>query len=164
MIGIARFLGSATVDQHAFVQVPGAALRIKSTSFESIVVKMPKLHSILARYTLALLGQIAQSAACNRVHDVDARCARWLLMTHDRVGEDSFQLTHEFLAQMLGVHRPTVSLAANMLQKAGLIRYARGLITITDRKNLERASCDCYRAIIDEYEKLLGHASAGRRN
>jgi Mn-dependent DtxR family transcriptional regulator len=86
---------------------------------------------------------------------VQERCARWLLQTHDRVESDSFPLTQEFLAQMLGVHRPTVSIAAGMLQKAGLITYSRGIITITDRKGLEAASCNCYRIITDEYERLL---------
>jgi CRP-like cAMP-binding protein len=155
MIGIPLVLGSDTWDNRAFVQVPGEALRMKASVFKRLLKRSPKLNALLLRYTLALLNQIAQSAACNRAHSVDERCARWLLMTHDRVKKDSFPLTQEFLAQMLGVHRPTVSIAARMLQKAGLIQYVRGTITITDRKALEVASCDCYRSINKEYERLL---------
>jgi CRP-like cAMP-binding protein len=155
MIGIPVVLGSETTDARAIVQVPGEALRIKGSTFKRLLKQSPKLNALLLRYTLALLNQIAQSAACNRIHSVDERCARWLLMTHDRVKDDSFLLTQEFLAQMLGVHRPTVSLAASMLQKAGYIQYARGVITVTDRKGLEAASCDCYRSINREYERLV---------
>jgi CRP-like cAMP-binding protein len=155
MIGIPVVLGSETADARAFVQVPGEALRMKASAFKRLLKQSPKLNALLLRYTLALLNQIAQSAACNRIHSVDERCARWLLMTHDRVKDDSFLLTQEFLAQMLGVHRPTVSLAASMLQKAGYIQYVRGIITVRDRKGLEMASCGCYRTINREYERLL---------
>jgi len=113
------------------------------------------LRPLLLRYTMALLNQVAQVTSCNRLHEVQERCARWLLQTHDRVDSDSFPLTHEFLAQMLGVHRPTVTVAAGMLHKAGLIAYTRGSITIIDRKGLEAASCSCYRVIAAEYERLL---------
>jgi CRP-like cAMP-binding protein len=155
MIGTTLALGSETTDNRAIVQVPGEALCMKASTFKRVLKEAPNLHRLLLRYALALLNQIAQSAACNRVHSVDERCARWLLMTHDRVKEDTFSLTQEFLAQMLGVHRPTVSIAASMLQKAGLIRYVRGTIEITDRKGLEKASCGCYRSITKEYERLL---------
>ncbi|HEX6840966.1 MAG TPA: helix-turn-helix domain-containing protein, partial [Stellaceae bacterium] len=116
----------------------------------------PALNHLLLRYTLGLLNQVGQNAACNRAHPVDERCARWLLMTHDRVQENSFQLTQEFLAQMLGVRRPTVSIAAGMLAKAGLISYMRGRITILDRDGLEAAACECYRIISDEFARLVG--------
>jgi CRP-like cAMP-binding protein len=128
---------------------------MKAGTFKKVLKATPKLQQIILRYTLALLNQVAQSAACNRVHTVDERCARWLLMTHDRVKQDTFPLTQEFMAQMLGVHRPTISVAAAMLQKAGLIHYVRGVITIRDRKGLERASCACYRSINKEYDRLL---------
>jgi CRP-like cAMP-binding protein len=105
---------------------------------------------------MALMNQIAQVTSCNKLHEVQERCARWLLQTHDRSSSDEFPLTQEFLAQMLGVHRPTVSVAAGMLQQAGLIEYSRGLITIKNRKGLERASCNCYQLIAGEYERLLG--------
>ena len=110
---------------------------------------------MLLRYTQALITQIAQSAACNRMHPIEERCARWLLMTRDRVGANHFNLTQEFLAQMLGVRRPSVSIAASMLQKAGLITYSRGLIVVTDNKGLEAASCNCYRVIRDEFDRLI---------
>lgn len=155
MIGPTIALGSDTADHRAIVQVPGEALMMKASTFKKLLKDAPKLQNVLMRYTVAVLNQVAQSAACNRVHTVDERCARWLLMTHDRVKADTFSLTQEFLAQMLGVHRPTVSVAAAMLQKAGLIRYVRGVITVQDRKGLENASCGCYRAISKEYDRLL---------
>jgi CRP-like cAMP-binding protein len=111
---------------------------------------------LLLRYTLALMNQISQAAACNRAHSVEERLARWLLMTQDRVQSSEFPLTQEFLGQMLGVRRPTVSIAAGMLSKAGLIHYVRGRITILDRPGLEKASCECYRVIADEFRRLVG--------
>ena len=153
-VSINVLLGSFTATSRTLVQIPGAGFRMKARAFSELLDEAPKLREVGMRYTLALMNQIAQSAACNRMHDVDARCARWLLMTHDRVGADSFPLTQEFLAQMLGVHRPTVSLTAQMLQRAGLISYVRGIITITDRAGLEAASCDCYAAIRREYDKI----------
>lgn len=99
----------------------------------AFVEERPDFRTVLTRYSMALLNQVAQNASCNRLHEVQERCARWLLQSHDRVEGDSFPLTHEFLGQMLGVHRPTVSIAAGILQRAGLIRYARGVITVLDR-------------------------------
>ena len=125
------------------------------THLERALGRTPALHNLLLRSTMALLNQVAQSTSCNRLHEVQERCARWLLQTHDRVDGDSFPLTQEFLSQMLGVHRPTVTVAASMLHKAGLIDYSRGRITIVDRKGLETASCSCYRIIKDEYDRLL---------
>jgi CRP-like cAMP-binding protein len=110
---------------------------------------------VLNRYTQALFIQVAQVAACNRVHLVGRRCARWLLQTHDRVGADQFLLTQEFLAQMLGVRRAGVSAAAGLLQKAGLIRYSRGRISILDRQGLESAACECYRVVKREFDRLF---------
>jgi CRP-like cAMP-binding protein len=109
----------------------------------------------MLRYVMTLLTQMAQGSACNRLHPIEARCSRWLLMTHDRVDGDSFPLTQEFLAQMLGVTRPSVSIAAGMLQKAGLISYVRGMITILDRTGLEAASCECYEVITREFHRFL---------
>jgi CRP-like cAMP-binding protein len=119
------------------------------------------MQRLLLRYTQALFSQVAQAAACNRMHPIEERCARWLLMTHDRVGANHFMLTQDFLAQMLGVRRPSVSVAASMLQKAGLISYSRGLVVIADRPGLEAASCICYRVIRDEFERLIRPAAAG---
>jgi CRP-like cAMP-binding protein len=130
-------------------------LRISTADFRKALQRLPTLQPLLLRYMMALLNQVAQVTSCNRLHEVQERCARWLLQTHDRTNAESFPLTHEFLAQMLGVHRPTVTVAAGMLQKAGLIDYTRGSITIIDRKGLEAASCNCYRVIAAEYERLL---------
>ena len=110
---------------------------------------------VLHRYTQALFTQIAQSAACNRLHSTEQRCARWLLMTQDRVGANEFPLTHEFLGQMLGVRRATVTEVAGTLQKMGLITYYRGKITVINRKGLEATSCECYRVIQDDFDRLL---------
>lgn len=156
VVGLPVVLGVDTAQNRAFVQVPGEGFRIATAPFLHFVEDHPDFRAVLLRYTLALLNQISQNVSCNRLHEVQERCARWLLQTHDRCDSDSFPLTHEFLGQMLGVHRPTVSIAAGMLQRAGLIRYARGTITILDRKGLEAASCSCYRFITREYKRLLG--------
>lgn len=155
MVGFHIVLGADTMPNRALVQVPGEGFRLEAARFRRFVDTHPDFRILLTRYTMALLNQIAQNASCNRLHEVQERCARWLLQTHDRVDGDSFPLTHEFLGQMLGVHRPTVSIAAGMLQKAGLITYARGIITIIDRPGLEGASCSCYRFIEREYKRLL---------
>jgi len=160
IVGFPVVLGSNSVPSRAIMQVPGEALRLKATELERALPRTPMLHKLLLRYTMALLNQIAQSTSCNRLHEVQERCARWLLQTHDRVEGDSFPITHEFLSQMLGVHRPSVSVAAGMLQKAGLIEYTRGQVTIVDRKGLEAASCRCYRIITDEYVRLLEEPEA----
>lgn len=158
MIGFPVLLGTDSVPSRALVQIPGAGLRMAAADLQRALPRTPALHKLLLRYTMALLNQIAQGTACNRLHEVQERCARWLLQTHDRVDGDSFPMTQEFLSQMLGVHRPTVSVAAAMLQKAGLIDYMRGQITVVDRKGLEAASCTCYRIIREEYDRLLnGH-------
>jgi CRP-like cAMP-binding protein len=156
--GIAGFpvlLGASSMPSKAIVQIPGDALRISTADFRRALDRLPTLQPLLLRYTMALLNQVAQVTSCNRLHEVQERCARWLLQTQDRVNSDSFPLTQEFLAQMLGVHRPTVTVAAGILQKAGLIDYTRGSITIINRKALEAASCNCYRVIAAEYERLL---------
>jgi CRP-like cAMP-binding protein len=155
MVGLPIFLGSETMPSRAFGQVPGDALRIKAAAFRAEIERSGPLVRVLNRYTQALFNQVAQTTACNRVHLVEQRCARWLLQTHDRVRSDQFLLTQEFLAQMLGVRRSGVSAAAGLLQKAGLIRYARGRITVLDRSGLESASCECYRVIKREFDRLL---------
>jgi CRP-like cAMP-binding protein len=160
MVGFPVVLGARSVPSRALMQIPGEALRMKAADLERALPRAPMLHKMLLRYTMALLNQIAQGTSCNRLHEVQERCARWLLQTHDRVEGDSFPLTHEFLSQMLGVHRPTVSVAAAMLQKAGLIDYTRGQMTIVDRERLEAASCSCYRLITDEYDRLLEEADS----
>ena len=156
MVGIPLLLGADRMASRAFMQVGGAGVRIEAENFRRLIELCPVLNRLLLRYTLALINLMAQSAACNRAHSVEERCARWLLMTHDRVHERSFPLTQEFLAQMLGVRRPTVSIAAGMLARAGLITYVRGQMTLLDRAGLEAASCGCYRIIAAEFERLLG--------
>jgi CRP-like cAMP-binding protein len=155
VVGMPVFLGADQVAHQAFMQIPGEGARIAAETFRRVLQRCPMLHRLLLRYTLALLSQIGQNAACNRAHSVEERCARWLLMTQDRVGEPSFPLTQEFLAQMLGVRRPTVSIAAGMLARAGVITYMRGQITILDRAGLEAAACECYRVITDEFDRLF---------
>jgi CRP-like cAMP-binding protein len=156
MVGLPIFLGADTMPSRAFGQVPGDALRITAAAFTAEVNRNGPMVRVLNRYTQALFNQVAQTTACNRVHLVEQRCARWLLQTHDRVGSDQFLLTQEFLAQMLGVRRSGVSAAAGLLQKAGLIRYARGRITVLDRPGLESAACECYGVIKREFDRLLG--------
>lgn len=145
------FLSSGDSNMALISQVPGEALRMTSADFLLEVARGGGLAAIMMRYSGVMLALVAQSAACNRAHHVNERCARWLLMTHDQSGSDRFPITHEFLAQMLGVSRPSVTLAAEALQAAGLIRYQRGEMTITDRAGLEAASCECYAVIRDRF-------------
>jgi len=156
MVGLPVFLGAGTIPGQAFSQVPGESMRMRSEVFKREVTPGSPLHNLLHRYTQALFNQIAQSAACNRLHSIEERCCRWLLITHDRVGSDVFPLTHEFLSQMLGVRRASVSKVAAILQNAGFIRYVRGKMMILDRKGLETSSCECHGIIKAEYDRLLG--------
>ena len=155
MVGLPVFLGGAKAAVEIFVQVPGEGLHLSVEAFRQHLDRAPTLTQALLRYTQALLTQVAQCSACNCYHPVEARCARWLLQTHDRVKGDEFQLTHEFLSLMLGVRRATVTETAGALQARGLIRYYRGVITIVNRKGLEAAACDCYGLISKEYDRLL---------
>jgi len=157
MVGMPIFLGAERMASKAFIQVPGEGVRMEADALREVIGRCPSLNRLLLRYTLALMTFMAQNAACNRAHAVEERCSRWLLLTQDRVRSTSFPLTQEFLAEMLGVRRPTVSIAAGMLAKAGLITYARGQITILDRAGLEAACCDCYGIIAGEFEQLLGN-------
>lgn len=130
MVGLPIFLGAQTFAGQAFTQIPGEAMRLQADIFKEEVAHGGSLHNALHHYTQALFTQVAQSAACNRIHTIDQRCARWLLMTHDRVEADQFPLTQEFLSEMLGVRRASVSEVASRLQKEGLIQYSRGEIAI----------------------------------
>ena len=159
MVGLPLFLGTETVPFRAFGQIPGIALRMEAATFRAEIERNKPLVRLLNRYTHAFLIQIAQLVACNCVHTVEQRCARWLLQTHDRVEADDYLLTQEFLAQMLGVRRASVSEAAGGLQKARLIRYANGRLTILDRGGLEAVSCGCYRVIKSELDRLLSESS-----
>lgn len=155
MVGLAAFLGAGAAPLTAFTQVPGEALRMNAAALQEEVHNGGALNDALRLYTQALLNQVAQSAGCNRMHSMEERCARWLLMTHDRCTADEFPLTQEFLAQMLGVRRASVTVAAGMLQKAGLISYQRGRIKVINRPALEQAACECYEVIRQEYDRLL---------
>jgi CRP-like cAMP-binding protein len=156
MTGVALVLGSESMTNEAMVQVPGHGSSIVPTSFQQALEASPSLRRMMQRYVLAVIAQISQNAACNQLHDIKTRCARWLLTTHDRVSGDSFVLTQEYLAMMLGVARPSVSTAAAGLQDEGLIHYTRGVITVLDRRGLEEAACECYRIIEDEFGRLRG--------
>jgi CRP-like cAMP-binding protein len=140
----------------AFVQSAGHAFRIEVAVFREVVAKSLPMKQLFSRYTLSFMNQVVQSVACNRLHSLEARCARWLLMAHDRVEGDQILLTQESLSYMLGVHRPAVTLAAGILQKAGYIGYVRGKISVTDRRGLESASCCCYQSMRASFEMLVG--------
>jgi CRP-like cAMP-binding protein len=139
----------------AICQVRGAGLAVSAPSFLVEIARNKSLRDVVDRYVPALFGQIAQAAACNRLHTNEERLSRWLLMSHDRVGVDEFSITHEFLGQMLGSRRATVTLSAGILQAAGLIRYHRGRLTIVDREGLEEVACECYAAIKLELDSAL---------
>jgi CRP-like cAMP-binding protein len=139
----------------AISQVAGHSLRIDAAAFLSLFDRSTAFQALVDRYTQALFGQISQAAACNRLHSSEERLSRWLLMSHDRVGADQFMITQEFLGQMLGARRSTVSVSAGILQRAGLIRYVRGHVTIVDRAGLEAVSCECYAVIRTELERVV---------
>ena len=156
MAGLPVILEAGSMTARALVQVPGAGFRMKATAFRKLIDGSRPSRDLMLRYTMALFTQTAQTTSCNRLHEVQQRCARWLLQTHDRADCETFPLTQEFLGQMLGVHRPSVAIAAGMLQRRGLIKYSRGVFTVNDRKGLEQASCSCYGFIAQEYERLIG--------
>jgi CRP-like cAMP-binding protein len=156
MAGIAIFLDTDACVNETVAQIPGAAGRVESARFVDGAATRPELRRLLNRYTEAYLTQVAQTAACNCLHGIEARCARWLLMTHDRVGEaERFPLTQEYLAIMLGVRRGGVSVAAGALRDAGLIQYSRGAIRVVDRAGLEKAACECYGIVRRHFDRLL---------
>jgi CRP-like cAMP-binding protein len=160
MIGLPVLFGSETTPISAVVQVPGEALRMSAQAFRAEVDRYGPLVQHLHLHAGTLLFQIAQSTACTHHHSVSQRCSRWLLTAHDRVGNDEFALTQETLAHMLGVRRASVSAAAAKLQELGLIRYRRGYVAIVDRQALEQASCECYRIVKAEYERLLSRSQS----
>lgn len=155
MIGLPLFLGVKTSHSRALVQISGEALRMKAQVFRQEAYLGGALSDLLLRYTQAMLRHVSQLTACNNHPSIDQRLCRWLLITHDRVRADQFEITQEFLAQTLGVHRQSVTLAAIALQRAGLIRYSRGKLKILDRPGLEAASCECYQAVTREFESLF---------
>jgi CRP-like cAMP-binding protein len=139
----------------AVVQITGDGFRVAVGALQNTLESAPHLHLILCRYAAVRSVQVAQTAACNRLHNIEQRLARWLLMTQDRVDSGLLPITHDFLATMLGTDRPTVSLAAGALQRKGLIEYTRGAVKIVHRKKLEDCACECY-GVIQQYDGELG--------
>ena len=154
--GVSLVLGARTSYAETMCQTGGGAYRISAADFKRAVASSPVLLDLLLRYVCVFNVQVAQTAACNAHHELGQRLARWLLGAHDRSGVAALSLTQDLIAVMLGVRRSTVSVAAGMLQKAGIIRYQHGKITILDRVGLENAACECYEAVAGEYRRLFG--------
>ena len=155
LLGLPVVLGIDIVPVRVLCQLSGTALRMPATAFRDELAAGGVLARLVQRYTYVLFNQIAQSVACNRRHSIRQRCARWLLLTHDRVGSDGFELTQEFLAAMLQVRRASVTEAAGGLRDDGCLRYARGWLTILDRPRLEAAACECYGVIKAQFDHFL---------
>lgn len=153
-VGLPAVRGTGHTPNRSFIQIPGHGFRVKATILRELSDASNELRSWLQRCIQGLLVQTAQTAACNRVHELEERLARWLMMCHDRVQSDHLPITHEFLAMMLGTRRTTVTVAAGMLHKAGLIAYSRGHVTIQNRERLALAACECYQIIHEEYARL----------
>jgi CRP-like cAMP-binding protein len=156
VVGIALFMGGGTMPNRAVVQSAGAAIRMKAKVLQDEFARGGKFQYLLLRYTQALITQISQTAVCNRLHSVEQQLCRWLLLSHDRVSTDELIMTQELIADMLGVRREGVTVAAGHLQDAGAISYTRGRIKILDRQKLEQTACECYRVVKDEFVRLLG--------
>jgi len=152
MVGLPVALGNGIGPHEVIVQVAGGGWRMGTDHFRELLPDCPVLREVLQRYALTFMNQTARSSACNRMNDINQRLARWLLLVHDRVPGDELGLTQEFLSEMLGVRRPSVSLAASTLQHAGLINYRWGRINVLDRRGLEQTACEDYRQTVDEYE------------
>lgn len=163
MVGLPICFGEREAPLSVYVQVPGLALTMDARIFRHELESSPTLKTIMLRYAHAFFNQVAQSAACAHLHRVEQRCCRWLLMTRDRMPSGDFLLTHEFLGMMLSVRRTTVTDVMGGLQKAGLIRYRRGHVTILDSQALKRRACECYELSRREFDRLLGDAPAARR-
>ena len=156
VVGIALFMGGGTMPNRAVVLSAGDAIRLKAKVLKDEFALGGKFQHLLLRYTQALITQISQTAVCNRLHTVEQQLCRWLLLSHDRVKADELIMTQELIADMLGVRREGVTVAAGHLQDAGTISYVRGRIKILDRQKLEETVCECYRVVKDESDRLLG--------
>ena len=155
VVGIALFLGGHTRVNHAIVQVAGRALRLGVAALHAEFQRGENVQQVLLRYTQALLTQVSQTAVCNQLHSIPQRLCRWLLFTCDRAPTDSILMTHEFLAQMLGIRRASVTTVAQHLQRVGAIHYRRGRLTLLDRPGLEAMVCECYGVVHTEFRRLL---------
>jgi CRP-like cAMP-binding protein len=153
-VGLPAVMGNGRSTNRTFMQIPGHGFKVKARVLREQCETSSELRSCLQRAIQAFLVQTAQTAACNRAHELEARMARWLLMCHDRVQSDRMPLTHELLAMMLGTTRSSVTIAAGVLNKAGLIAYTRGYMTIQDRERLQQAACECYSTVYEEYRHL----------
>lgn len=158
IVGVPIILGDAIAPTSVYVQVPGVGLKLHASVLTSLLERSSASRLLMLHYVHAFFNQVAQSAACNTAHDIDQRCCRWLLMTHDRMQSDDFLLTQEFLAMMLGVRRSSVTEVAQRLKDLGLIEYSRGHVNILDRKRLQKLSCECYSVNKREFDRLLGPA------
>ena len=156
VVGIALFLGGETTPNRAVVQIAGKAVRLKALVVKEEFKRGEVFQYLLLRYTQALITQISQTAICNRLHPVEQRFCRWLLLSHDRIKSNELVMTQELIASMLGGRRESVTVAAGRLQEQGLIQYVRGRITILDRVGLEASACECYEVVRSEYARLLG--------
>ena len=157
VVGLSTYLGEGAMTTQCLTQIAGEAQRVTARALMRAAADRPTIGIVLRQYSQAFINQLAQSVACNRLHDIQQRCARWLLMTHDRVGGgDAFDLTQEFLSYMLGVRREGVSVASHALQDQGIIRYRRGHLSVLDRPALERAACECYGVTRADFGRLFG--------
>jgi CRP-like cAMP-binding protein len=163
LVGLPICLGDRDAPSSVYVQVPGTALGMEARLFRGELERNRALNLIMLRYAHAFFNQVAQSAACAHLHRVEQRCCRWLLMTRDRMPSGDFLLTHEFLGMMLGVRRTTVTDVMGSLQKAGLIRYRRGHVTILNQEALHRRTCECYDVSKLEFDRLLGDTATAPR-
>jgi CRP-like cAMP-binding protein len=163
IVGLPICLGDRQAPSTVYVQVPGTAFRLDARFFREELERSPTLNLIMLRYAHAFFNQVAQSAACAHLHRVEQRCCRWLLMTRDRMPTGDFLLTQEFLGMMLGVRRTTVTDVMGALQKAGLVHYRRGHVTILDHAALEQRACECYAISRLEFDRLLGDTAAAPR-
>jgi CRP-like cAMP-binding protein len=163
LVGLPIVLGDRDAPSSVYVQVPGTALKMDAAIFRGELSRSPTLNLIMLRYAHAFFNQVAQSAACAHLHKVEQRCCRWLLMTRDRMPSGDFLLTHEFLGMMLGVRRTTVSDVMGALQRAGLVRYRRGHVTILEHEALQQRACECYEISKQEFDRLLGDTALAPR-
>jgi CRP-like cAMP-binding protein len=155
-IGLPVLHGAESMPYRVFIQIEGHGWRLSADAFRQLIDERAAVRHLFLRYAQYFTDQVSQSVACNRLHTLDERCARWLLMTHDRVEGDRFELTHEFLSLMLGVRRAGVTVAMGVLQAANIIQYTRGRVVVIDRQRLEEASCGCYHITRTQLDRLVG--------